>query len=261
MIAIPIPIEVEEAVKAAESRRMTTLEEAPKSIQSVKPAELTLEKVVNDYIRSLHRIKPASVFYEVSKKNRMSQFLDASVKRIKSLPKDVGSVLFKKLINPKTKNGFVGKLKPDGVVERVQTLEALQILFSAIVDSDIREESYFGPDRNYAELMSAALPQGYVAVCTRVTLGDLFKLDKAHFYNKNVSIRPKEAFYPEKAGLEISCATEPLLSNVAGMERYHRITFKVEKKNKTISAWYPGAYSGRNPAGLTLEDQPCYLGR
>jgi hypothetical protein len=266
MIAIPIPIEVEEAVKAAENRRIAALKETPKLIErSAKPVELTLEKVVNDYIRSLHRIKPATVFYEVtkeaSKKNKMSQFLDASVKRIKSLPKDVGSVLFKKLVNPKTKNGFVGKLKPDGAVERVQSLETLQILFSAIVDAEVREEAYFGSDRNYATLMSAALPQGYVAVCTRVALGDLFKLDRAHFYNKNVSIRMKESSYPEKPELEIACATEPILSSVAGMEKYHRITFKLEKKNNTISAWYPGAYSGRNPAGLSLEDQPCYLGR
>jgi hypothetical protein len=265
MIAISIPIEVEEAVKAAESKR-AALEETPKLIErSVKPVELTLEKVVekvvDDYIRSLHRIKPAAVFYEVSKKNKMSSFLDASVKRIKSLPKDVGSVLFKKLINPKTKNGFVGKLKSDGAVERVQSLEALQSLFSAIGDAEVREEAYFGPDKNYAALMSATIPQGYVAVCTRVALGDLFKLDRTHFYNKNVSIRMKESGYPEKSELEVTCATEPILSNVSGMEKYHRINFKLEKKNNTISAWYPGAYSGRNPAGLSLEDQPCYLGR
>jgi hypothetical protein len=252
---IPIPIEVEEAVQAAEKIRIVTRKITPEPLVMVE--SLTVQTVIDNFINSVSRTQP-SLFYEAPKKNKMASLLDRTLKRLKSLPKDIGGVLFKKITNPKTRNGFVAEIKPDGVFEPVRSLDGLKKLFAAIEDDMVSEENYTGADKDFVVLMSARLPAGYVAGCAAIKLGDLMRLKGEHFRHNRVVISLKDSPFKPTPTMEITCASEaPILSNTPGMERYHRISIKVEKKNKTISAWYPGAYH-RN--GGTLTDQTCFLG-
>ena len=254
MTPIPIPIEVEQAVRAAENIRIVNRKPTPEPLAVVEP--LTVQKAIDNYINILSKTQPA-LFHEVPKKNKLASLLDRTLKRLKSLPKDISGELFKKITNPKTRNGFVAEIKPDGI-EPVRSLEALKKLFAAIEDDMVKEENYTGPDKDYVLLMSAKLPEGYVAACAAVKLGDLMRLNKMHFHSRNVVINLRDSPFKPEPSLEIACAAEaPILSNTPGMERYHRITIKGEKRNKTISAWYPGVYYRNDVA---LEDQTCFLG-
>lgn len=253
---IPIPIEIEEAVQAAEKIRVITRKTTPEPSAMVEP--LTVQVVIDNFINSLAKTQP-SLFYEVGpKKNKMVSLLDRTLVRLKNLPKNIGGALFKKITNPKTRNGFVAEIKPDGIVEPVRSLIGLKKLFSAIEDDMVSEENYTGPDKDFMILMSAKLPAGYVAACAAVKLGDLMRLKGEHFLHNCVVINLRDSRFKPTPELEIACAAEaPILSNTPGMEQYHRISIKIEKKNKTISAWYPGVYHQNN---RTLADQTCFLG-
>lgn len=285
-----IPIEVEQAVLAAEknqenkpavpvsevvevvSKAPTTKQDIVKSLVEKKTDELVgnfVNRLMLDYPRE-KVVKPQPTNNTVKESPthfNLVELLGNTQQYIEGLDNAFAKkTAMKHLMNPfmLRPGAFIAKILDlaNARFEQINSIEALQELFSQITSSDIRVENfYYGTDKKHVKLLRVKVPSNYVVSVTNVKLKDL---TRQYYHEGKIKLnikQTKKAFLPNRLDLEICCEeAKPVLSIQPGMEEYHVMSVKIDKKTNTILSWMPGIHPKHYNYSF-LQEHMCVLGK
>jgi hypothetical protein len=273
-----IPIEVEQAVLAAESKRtekevivstVSTIVEVLKDTPATEKeiVETVMEKtddVVNAYVASLMLEFPENKPIENKRTEKhkapkkkvdinnlnLVELLDSTLASIAALPEDSleKRIRYKHLANPfmLRPGAFVAKIidLANQTFQKINTIVQLRELFSHIDQNTIAVEPYYyGTDSKYMSLVRFSVPKDYVCSLSMIKLKDM---PRQYYHEEKIFVRFKTTSHPhapERLEAEICCpSAKPVLSIEPGMEEYHIMSIKIHKETKELRNWMPGMH-------------------
>lgn len=280
-----IPIEVEQAVLAAEKKQenkptITTSD----VVEVLKTSVATEEEIVRDLVQKktdelvgnfVNRLKldyPKKDTTEKTTKESPTHFnlvelLHGTRKYIEGMDNPfVKKTAEKHLVNPfmLRPGAFIAKIVDlaNAKFEHVNSFESLEELFSLITNQDIKVENfYYGTDKKYAKLLRVKVPSSYVVSVSNIKLKDL---PRQYYHEGKIKFnikQTKKAFLPNRLDLEICCEeAKPVLSIQPGMEEYQTMSIKIDKKTNTILSWMPGIHP-KHFNHIFYQEHMCALGK
>lgn len=283
-----IPIEVEQAVLAAEQKQenkavtisevVTVVEQSPATKEEIVKSlvEKKTDELVGNFVNRLMLDYPKEqVVKPTTNKNtkesptyfNLVELLHNTKQRIEKLDNAFAKKMaIKYLTNPYMlrPGAFVAKIidLANAKFEQVNSLETLEELFALINSSDIRVENfYYGSDKYHVKLLRVRLPSNYVVSASHIKCKDV---PRQFYHEGKVKVNLKETkkpFLPSRQSLEICCEeAKPVLSIQPGMEEYHVMSIKVDKKTNTIQNWMAGLHPRHYNHNSELEHM-CVLGK
>jgi hypothetical protein len=284
-----IPIEVEQAVLAAEKNQENNAVDVSSVVEVIEKAPATKEEIVKNLVEKktdelvgnfVNRLK---LDYPVEKSIKsittnkptkespthfnLVELLHATKKYIEEIDNAFAKKkMLKHLTNPfmYRPGAFIAKITDlaNAKFEPVNSVEALEELFSLITASDIRvEKFYYGTDKKHVTLLRVKVPTNYVVSVSNVKLKEL---PRQYYHERKVYIGLKEIkkpFLHNRCDVEICCdEAKPILSIHPGMEEYHCISIKIDKKTNTIINWMPGLHP-KHYNYNSDQERSCVLGK
>jgi len=283
-----IPIEVEQAVLAAEKKQENKETPVSEVVAVVAQAPVTKEEIVKTLVEKktdelvgnfINRLK---LDYPKEQEGRATtnksikespthfnlvEMLHETKQHIERLDNAFSKKMaMKHLLNPfmLRPGAFIAKIidLANAKFEQVNSLESLEELFTLIDSSAIRVENfYYGSDKKYVKLLRVKVPTNYVVSVSNIKLKDIprqFYFDGKVKFNLRETKKP---FLPNRQDLEICCEeAKPVLSTQPGMEEYHVMSIKINRKNNTIENWMAGLHPCHYNHSSKLEHM-CVLGK
>jgi hypothetical protein len=284
-----IPIEVEQAVLAAEKNQKAEVVTVSEVVEVINKAPITKEEIVKslvekktdelvgnfvsrlrlDYpsdreVKSTTTKKPTK---ESPTRFNLVELLHNTKQYIEGVDNDFAKKkLLKHLTNPfmYRPGAFVAKIidLANAKFEHVNSIAALEELFSLIVPSDIWvEKFYYGTDKEHVTLLKVKVPSNYVVSVSSVKLKEI---PRQYYHERKVYLGLKETrkpFLPSRQNIEICCdELKPMLSIQPGMEEYHCVSIKVDNKTKRIISWMPGLHP-KHYNYKSDQERSCVLGK
>lgn len=284
-----IPIEVEQAVLAAEKNQENKAITIPEVVAVVEQAPATKEEIVKtlvekktdelvgNFVSRLMLDYPKTQEVKPTKTNKnikgspthfnLVELLNNSKQRIENLDNAFAKKMATKyLTNPYMlrPGAFVAKIidLANAKFEQVNSLETLEELFNLISPSDIRVENfYYGSDKYHVKMLRVKVPSNYVVSVSHIKCKDI---PRQFYHEGKVKVNLKETkkpFLPSRQSLEICCEeAKPILSIQSGMEEYHVMSVKIDVKLNTIQNWMAGLHPRHYNHNSELEHM-CVLGK
>jgi hypothetical protein len=285
-----IPIEVEQAVLAAEKQQDKKLSVSTSEVVEVlHDAPATKDKIVKNlvekktdelfqsFVNRLMLDYPRDNAAETTKPNKPQKESPTSFNLVELLRNTQTHIdglenafakktAMKHLMNPfmLRPGAYIAKIidLANAKFEQVNSLESLEELFNSINHAEIRVENfYYGTDKKYVKLLKVPVPSNYVVSVSSIKLKDI---PRQYFHDKKITLsikQTKKAFLPNRLDLEICCEeAKPILSIQPGMEEYQIMSIKIDKKTNTILSWMPGAHPKHFNHSF-LQEHTCVLGK
>ena len=287
-----IPIEVEQAVLAAEKQQdkilsvstsqvVEVLKSSPASkdeiVKTLTSVEKKTDELVGNFVTRLMLDYPQEKVTAIAKINKPQKESPTSFNLVDLLHNTQTHIdglenafakktAMKHLMNPfmLRPGAFIAKIidLANAKFEQVNSLETLEELFNSVNHSGIRIENfYYGTDKKYVKLLKVAVPSNYVVSVSNIKLKDL---PRQYFHDKKIALsikQTKKAFLPNRLDLEICCEeAKPILSIQPGMEEYQVMSIKIDKKTNTILSWMPGIHPKHFNHSF-LQEHACVLGK